>query len=64
MNDQTGVAVFSDEDREQCIDIMAQLAVNTSGGVRKYFWHAMKSLQAGRSAEQIERIEREKGLRE
>ena len=64
MNDQTGAFAFSDSERERCIDIYAQLACCSSGAVQRYFYRQMVKLQLGRSAEQIERMEREKGLRQ
>ena len=55
--------ILTDEEREQLIETHAQLASQGSQAVRRYWWSQMKNLIEGRSAAQVERMEREKGLK-
>ena len=54
---------LTDIEREQLIDITGQLAQQGSPAVRRYWWSQMKQLVDGRSAEQVAKMERERGLR-
>lgn len=54
---------ISDEGREAVIDILTQLCMNGTPEVRRHFFGLMKQEIARRSPEQIERMERAKGLR-
>jgi hypothetical protein len=55
--------ILTDAERESLIDITAQLAQQGSPAVRRYWWSLMKALINERSPEQVERMERERGLR-
>jgi len=56
--------ILSDVEREQLIDIFSQLELaQTSPAMRRYFWSLRKDLINGRSAEQVARMESERGLR-
>jgi hypothetical protein len=55
--------ILTDAEREQQIDITTQLAQQGSPAVRRYWWSLMKALINDRSPAQVERMEREKGLR-
>jgi len=56
---------LSDEDRELAISWYQMLIeeAGASGDLNRYWWSQMKNLIDGRSLAQIERMEREKGLR-
>ena len=54
----------TDADREAAIDILTQLTLGSHGnGLRRIFCGFRDQLIRERSAEQVERMEREKGLR-
>lgn len=54
---------LTDDERESLISTAAQLSMQGSNAVRRFWWDQMKALIAARSAEQIERMEIAKGLR-
>jgi hypothetical protein len=55
---------ITDEDREAAIDILTQLTIGSTGnGLRRIFCAFRDQLIRERSPEQVERLEREKGLR-
>lgn len=54
---------LSDLEREQCINLCKQIALGSSGVVQRWFYEQMVTLQKQRSVEQVEQIERERGLR-
>lgn len=56
--------ILTDAEREQLIDLFTQLeTAQTSPAMRRYFWSLRKDLINNRSAEQVARMERERGLR-
>lgn len=56
--------ILTDAEREQLIDLFTQLdAAQTSPAMRRYFWSLRKDLINNRSPSQIERMEREHGLK-
>jgi len=54
---------LTDDEREQLIEIHCQLSTQGSPQVRTFWWNQLRDLIKGRSAEQVERMERAKGLR-
>lgn len=56
--------MLSDDDRESairtCADALGKAATHE---LKRFWWSQMKNLIDGRSAAQVERMEREKGLR-
>lgn len=54
---------LTDEERERLIDLFAQLELgDLSPAMKRYLWSLRKDLINSRSAEQIAKMEREKGL--
>jgi hypothetical protein len=54
---------LSDEDRECAIVTCAEaMKATASAPLKRYWWTAMRNLIDGRSAAQVEAMEREKGL--
>lgn len=54
---------MNDEERESVIDTLATLARFGSPMVRKYWWDRLREQIAARSPQQVEKLERERGLR-
>lgn len=54
---------MTDDERENLILTTGQLSMQGSPAVRKYWWSLMLALINERSPAQVEKMEREKGLR-
>lgn len=54
---------MTDDEREQVIDSLTLLAQSSVDGVRRYWWDRLREQIAARSPEQVEKMERERGLR-
>lgn len=54
---------MNDEEREHVIDTLAMLAQSSTGGARRYWFDLMREQIAARTPEQVEKLERERGLR-
>ncbi len=54
---------LTDAEREQVIDTLTVLAQSSVDGVRRYWWDRLREQIAARSPEQVEKIERARGLR-
>jgi hypothetical protein len=53
---------LTDEERESIIAEFQRLCEVGTPAVRRYYWSHMQNLIHGRSAAQVERMERERGL--
>lgn len=54
---------LTDDERELVIDTLTVLAQSSADGVRRYWWDRLREQIAARSPEQVEKIERARGLR-
>lgn len=54
---------MTNEEREQVIDTLTLLSQASAGGARRYWFDLMREQIAARTPEQIEKLERERGLR-